>query len=602
MARPVKTEEQVVRGPYKLDLAWVGQFVLTMGLALLSWYATYFGIQQMITGGSPDLFDGSNVPIMLLTAILMLMIVWLLDKVFKPLSLWLRLVLVLAYLFLTLISIGFGFGFYWKMLNARTVADQDARVSIRTVRNELGIALGRLSDLVVDLRAVANEALQRAQIERERGGTCGPSAPGQGPRMRLREADAAQLTRSVETLQRKLAPLKSDIEGLKALLSEIASSEQSRPNSIVVDTERDRRFQDADNKVQSIVSRYNGLRADPVLLGIAKQFDERARKVRFRDTKSGSNIEFDCPDPALKYALETASSSISGLPQISAPPIKSLEGAEGVKAAISRFETTLRSLFAKTFTVAAGGEAVRTPASSGINSSSTDPPKPMLGSDDILPLVLAIFVDFCLLILALAKNRDPLDRVPPEADEEAVNVANILRSFVPGITPKAFTQRVYHYKGTDYFAVPDLNINGGWDATNGGLITAMGALSFMEEIPAQKVPSRMNLRRQMEQRGFNVPPGSHVRVYRFPARLKARLLNALRDRPLVAPQSGNPSDQPQPGAPHNQERSPSRQIQRPGGSQAPNATDPNASPGVGKGPSSGNDIRRDRGGRDVPPE
>ena len=89
---------------------------LIVCLAGLSWFATYVGMLELIAANTGDVSLAHKIAIGFAVATLMLMILYILDALFSPISWWLRVLYIFGYVLLTLISVGFGFGFYWKVL------------------------------------------------------------------------------------------------------------------------------------------------------------------------------------------------------------------------------------------------------------------------------------------------------------------------------------------------------------------------------------------------------------------------------------------------------------------------------------------------------
>src|SRR5262245_39124487 len=110
---------------------------LLIGLGGLSWVATYVGMLELIQANVGDLPLTHKIIVGFSCAMLMVMIVWLLDRMFAPVSLGTRLSYIAGYIFLSIISIGFGFGFYWKVLESNGVASRSAESAITHVQSDL---------------------------------------------------------------------------------------------------------------------------------------------------------------------------------------------------------------------------------------------------------------------------------------------------------------------------------------------------------------------------------------------------------------------------------------------------------------------------------
>ena len=120
------------------------KLVLIVGLAGLSWVATYVGMLELIESNMGSLPLVHKLIIGFSVAMLMTMVVWLLDQMFSPIDWFTRLSYIFGYVFLTIISIGFGFGFYWKVLESRAEAGRSAESAVRPASGSSGRPLSRM--------------------------------------------------------------------------------------------------------------------------------------------------------------------------------------------------------------------------------------------------------------------------------------------------------------------------------------------------------------------------------------------------------------------------------------------------------------------------
>jgi hypothetical protein len=122
--------------------------MLLIGLAGLSWVATYVGMLELIQANLGDLPLMHKAIVGLSCAMLMIMVVWLLDRMFAPVGFGTRLSYIAGYLFLSIISVGFGFGFYWKVPESQGVAARSGEGAITQVQGDLfGARLVQMLDL-----------------------------------------------------------------------------------------------------------------------------------------------------------------------------------------------------------------------------------------------------------------------------------------------------------------------------------------------------------------------------------------------------------------------------------------------------------------------
>jgi hypothetical protein len=175
--------------PEKPRRDWT-KIVLIVGLASLSWVATYVGMLELIQSNMGSLPITHKAIIGFSVAMLMTMVVWLLDQLFAPLDWFTKGAYVGGYVFLTIISVGFGFGFYWKVLESRSEAARSAESAVGQVQSSLHAASTRLEQLQSTLVQLSAISAEKAELERTKGTSCPNSSPGDGPRRKMRDEDA----------------------------------------------------------------------------------------------------------------------------------------------------------------------------------------------------------------------------------------------------------------------------------------------------------------------------------------------------------------------------------------------------------------------------
>ena len=189
--------------------------ILIFGLGALSWVATYVGMLELIEANMGDLPLVHRVIIAFSVAMLMTMIIWLLDQLFKPHTLATKLSYAGGYIFLSLISIGFGFGFYWKVLESRGEASRSAESAVSQVQNSLHAASTRLEQLQGTLVQLTQISTDKAELERTKGTSCPNSKPGDGPRRKMREEDAQRFSFASEFVKGRVGTVNSDMQALE---------------------------------------------------------------------------------------------------------------------------------------------------------------------------------------------------------------------------------------------------------------------------------------------------------------------------------------------------------------------------------------------------
>ncbi len=380
---------------------------LTLGLAFLSWLATYTGMLELIQANTGSLDVGSRVAIGFAVMMLMLMILYLLDSLYAGgTPRWIKPLFVFGYLFLTLISVGFGFGFYWKYLEAQTEATRSAESAVSQVQVALQIGQTRLEQLQSTFVQLTTLSTNKATQERDHGNSCPNSSPGEGPRMRLRDSDSQKFGYAAEYITGRAGTVKSDLNALNADLKKVVSREAS---TIGADGTRNKFLRSLGRKLDLTIARFNTLRTDPQLLQFRDNFDKRASTTRFPNGRGGT---FRCPDVQLQTALRGVVRAIDDIPEIKNPKISAVEGSEAIIEAFRRLAVTLAAL--PTLKLPPSPDELRKARKQAISAGRRVEVSNLdagLSKRDYIPLSAAVFVDLCILLISLNRSYDHLQRI-----------------------------------------------------------------------------------------------------------------------------------------------------------------------------------------------
>ena len=437
------------------------KLVLIIGLGTLSWVATYVGMLELIEANMGDLPLVHKVIIGFSVAMLMTMIVWLLDQMFAPVGVMTRLAYIAGYLFLSIISVGFGFGFYWKVLESRAESSRSAESAVTAVQSSLNAASTRLEQLNATLVQLANVSRAKAETERTKGTSCPNSKPGDGPRRRMRDDDAARFSFASEFVAGRVASVKTDMATLDGDLAKIAANDPA-----IIDPKsgtRNEFMKSLSRKLDMTVSSFNALRTDPQLKQMRQDLAERADKSAFGDPKNGG---FVCPDTELAQALRGAVRAINELPVLEKPAIAAVEGSEATIEAFRRLTTTFYGLLS--FKLPPSADELRELQKKAMQSVEAGPSAAIvteeggLSKRDYVPLAVAIFVDICLFLVSIGRPAHRLHGLMPKMREaERGPVIEILSRFNdihrdPEIREsfELFRHVVFDLHGAYYVAVP----------------------------------------------------------------------------------------------------------------------------------------------------
>ena len=520
------------RRPQEPQSDWKKVLLLT-GLGTLSWISTYTGMLELIQANMGGIGFTYKIAIGFAVAMLMLMIIWLLDRLFDRLQFPVRVLYVTGYLFLTLISVGFGFGFYWKFLESRSEATRSAESAVTQVQSALQGAQTRMEQLQTTLTELTTLSAKKAIEEREKGNSCPNSRPGDGPRRRLRDADASRFGFAGKFVEQRIGSVKSDINTLNTDLKKVIGRDQSTFSA--KDGTRNAFMKDLGRKLDLAVTRFNAFRTDPQLIQFRNDFAERSTKTVF---DNGRGATFKCPDPELQSALKGVVRAIDKLPELEKPKVAVVEGSEAILEAFRRLTTTLYGAFQLKFPPTP--DELRTMQQRAVQSIENVATQRRimsleagLGDRDYVPLFIAIFVDFCLLLVSVSRPMSGfqwLDQRMSEAQEWPV--MKILSRFRDVHQDEqirevfeVFRHVVFDWRGVYYAAIP---VNG-TDPTFEGKMSSDAAVqaqlltnlftSFENEGVYTRTPvpffTSNFIRRKLRDQGSKFSEGEAFRVYRF---------------------------------------------------------------------------------------
>jgi hypothetical protein len=436
--------------------------VLIAGLGALSWVATYVGMLELIEANMGELPLIHKGIIGFSVAMLMTMIIWLLDQMFAPIPFSRKVLYAAGYVFLSLISVGFGFGFYWKVLESRSEASRSAEAAVGQVQSSLNAAATRLDQVQSTLVKLSQISSEKAEIERTKGTSCPNSRPGDGPRRKMREDDAARFSFASEFVRDRATSVKSELAALDGDLIKIVNADAS---TIDPKTGTRNDFMKAlSRKLDMTVTSFNAFRTDPQLRQLRTELSDRADQSTFGDPKKGG---FICPDVQLQGALRGAVKAIDQLPELEKPKIAAVEGSEATIEAFRRLTATLTGML--TFKMPPSADELRELQQKAVQSVESPPGLPAISGDavglskrDWVPLAVAVFVDLCLLLVSMGRPSDRLGGLLPRMQAaERSPVSTILSRFNDihrdadvRQTFEVFRHVVFDQGGVYYVAVP----------------------------------------------------------------------------------------------------------------------------------------------------
>jgi hypothetical protein len=383
------------------------KLVLIVGLAGLSWVATYVGMLELIESNMGSLPLVHKLIIGFSVAMLMTMVVWLLDQMFSPIDWFTRLAYIFGYVFLSIISIGFGFGFYWKVLESRSEAARSAESAVGQVQSSLHGAATRLEQLQATLVQLSTMSTDKAALERDKGTSCPNSSPGDGPRRKMRDEDAARFNFASEFVKGRVGAIKGDMAALDGELAKIVANDASTVDAAT--GTRNEFMRSLGRRLDMTVTGFNAFRTDPQLRQIRTDLADRAERTTI-DGGNGKHIV--CPDAQLQVSLRGVVRAIDQLPTLEKPQIAAVEGSEATIEAFRRLTATFFGLLS--FELPPSADELRVLQQKAVQSIENPAALQALNQEavglskrDYIPLGVAIFVDICLLLVSIGR---PMNR------------------------------------------------------------------------------------------------------------------------------------------------------------------------------------------------
>ncbi len=406
--------------------------VLIGGLGTLSWVATYVGMLELIEANMGSLPLVHKLIIGFSVAMLMIMIIWLLDQLFKPHPFVAKALYAAGYVFLSIISVGFGFGFYWKVLESKGEASRSAESAVGSVQSSLHAASTRLEQLQATLIQLTQVSTEKAELERTKGTSCPNSRPGDGPRRKMREEDAQRFQFSSEFVKGRVTSVRSELSALNDDMIRIVSED---PSTIDAKTgTRNEFMRSLSRKLDLTVTGFNAFRTDPQLKQMRADLADRAERTTFSDNRGGT---FACPDPQLQTALRGVVKAIDQLPALEKPQIAAVEGSEATIEAFRRLTATFYGMLS--FKLPPSADDMRDLQKKAVQSVEGGVPEAKswnaeqggLSKRDYVPLAVALFVDLCLFLVSMVQApRHRLSGLLPKMQHaESGPVIDILSRF-----------------------------------------------------------------------------------------------------------------------------------------------------------------------------
>ena len=534
------------KGP-KLPRQWKNtkRWVLIIGLTAISWIATFRGMLEIIQANyAAELDTLMVVAIGAAVALLMLMILYVLDTLFTR-PRWIMFgVLLAVYVLLELISIGFGFGFYWKIIAAKSFVAQNTELATTDIVTSMKVTRSRLQNITASIDDAATHSATQARLEEQSGGTCDANTqPAAGPRQRLRKRDETELQLAKKQIDGRIGALEVVLTELETAVGDFRTAFAAGDIA-----QRNEAVSRVSLNVREASSRVKDFSADPDIALLIGQFKERAAKQQFTNQRTGE--VFTCPDPTLSRLLLRVVNSLENLPPIDPREIIAAEGPEATKLAflrltnyviqvVTRFDFSVRQLTdTEEDLQKRRQEALKQANGDRSKAQAVTESAKTLNEADIIPLLVAIFIDACIAVIAFDKQVRHYERYETQVNDAKNAHDRIFFDFIETISGHDRNARedgwsvlstvVMNLFGNFYVAIPK---------SRDPVIASLKM--FFSGLEDQRVLQNVSyvpflkhfVRREFRKRDSAYQNYRHYDIYRFPRGAWASLLlNTIYDR------------------------------------------------------------------------
>ncbi len=446
---------------------------LLAGLSFVSWIATYRGVLELIEANAGQVDQITAVSLGFAVFLLMGMIIYVLNRMFTRPPLLILIFLALMYILLELISIGFGFGFFWKNFNSSQFAVTNTNQAIAQIQGSLQAVENSLGNVITTMEGVSKRSEELAEIEASEGGTCDDQGgSGRGPRMRKREADQRFAVDTATNVERAVA-------NVRLLLQEVEERTGAfvavRDDNSLSNEERNRETEEFDRELRALKIEIDSLLGGGAFGRTATAVRERAQ-IDFFVRSNGT--QEPCPDPTLKSSLLEAANILDSIPtSIVLPEIRAARGSEATKLAFERLAFTSLGLITYWFeseedqidpqTPSGRRQAINLGEQQAAQVDLVSQPEEsvnLLEASDAIPLLIAVFVDFCIALISFDQRVLHFRRLNELIASETSEHHRLFAQFMdavsggePGASQKAwsiFTSTMLSLFGSIYLAIP----------------------------------------------------------------------------------------------------------------------------------------------------
>ncbi|MCK5809643.1 MAG: hypothetical protein KAH00_01065 [Cocleimonas sp.] len=271
-------------------------------LSCISFYTTYDGLIRFSYGSFEQTPQVFIVILFLFVSVLQGMLLFSLFEMIRS-----RIVLKFTWLTVYIVTMGvsvfFSYSFYYNLFRADSYAFDNFSAQLLRVKNSALDYKDAFKMVQIDTNKLADYSRDKAEEEREKGGTCGYiSPPNSGPRSRYRDKE-----------DRVFRALSKDITGLYESVSKDITQLETLMDKF---NQRKMSTDDIQNEMNRAVQRLNAYQSNGNILNLKTILRSHMYEGRVTNGIDSTNSPITCPDDNIDIKGTGILKQVAALPQV----------------------------------------------------------------------------------------------------------------------------------------------------------------------------------------------------------------------------------------------------------------------------------------------
>ncbi|HIO93170.1 MAG TPA: hypothetical protein EYG68_10070 [Leucothrix mucor] len=271
-------------------------------LSSISFYTTYDGLIRFSYGSFEQTPQVFIVVLFLFVSVLQGMLLFSLFEMLRT-RILLKFTWLIVYVVTMGVSVFFSYSFYYNLFRAESYAFDNFSVQLSRVKNSALDYQDAFKSVQVNTNKLADYSRDKAEEEREKGGTCGyASAPNSGPRSRYRDKEDRIFKALSSDITGLYTDVSNDIIKLEGLVDQFNLKKMSTD--------------DIQNEMNRIVQRLNGYKSNGNILNLTSTLRSHMYEGRVTDGIDPSGSPITCPDDNIDIKGTGIIKQVEVLPEV----------------------------------------------------------------------------------------------------------------------------------------------------------------------------------------------------------------------------------------------------------------------------------------------